>query len=155
MSLEILQILVVVQGVVPYGVVLLGGGMYDSCILVSETREIDPILFRIQRFQVSVCHSGQRWTATELTTRMTCLPVLQLYNRKVSSSDAVRTWSPLSSKVIAVICRGPAFTLELPPGVGGGVGSTAPLKILAGLNLVCKPSRIRRVKITDGDKTHH
>lgn len=45
MSLEILQILVVVQGVVPYGVVLLGGGMYDSRVLVSKTREIDAVLF--------------------------------------------------------------------------------------------------------------
>ena len=51
---------------------------------------------------------------------------------------------------MAVICRGPAFTLKLPPGVGGGVGSTAPLKILAGLNLVCEP--LKRDLITDNDQ---
>lgn len=35
-----------------------------------------------------------------------------------------------------VICRGPVFALELPPGVGSGVGSTAFLNTFAGFNFV-------------------
>lgn len=35
-----------------------------------------------------------------------------------------------------VTCRGPAFALELLPGVGGGVGSTAFLNTFAGFSLV-------------------
>src|SRR3981189_2596405 len=65
----------------------------------------------------------------------TCLPVLQLYKRNVSSSAAVMTWSPRSSKEIPVICLTIWFDCERLPGVGGDGGSTAFLYILAGFNL--------------------
>lgn len=65
----------------------------------------------------------------------TCLPVLQFQTRNVSSSAAVTIWSPLSSKVIPVICLGPLF-VRVADGPGAG-GSTTFLKILAGLYLDC------------------
>lgn len=65
----------------------------------------------------------------------TCLPVLQFHTRKVSSSAAVTTVSPLSSNVIPVICLGTLFE-RCATGMVGGVGlSMAFLKILAGLYL--------------------
>ena len=66
----------------------------------------------------------------------TRLPVLQLYSRNVSSSPAVINWSPLSSKLIPVICLGDPFCTRdvFADGDGGGVGSTAFLNILAGFS---------------------
>jgi hypothetical protein len=71
------------------------------------------------------------------------LPVLQLYRRKVSSSAAVTSVSPLSSKLIPVMCLLP-FGVRCPKllGVEGGVGSTEFLKTFAGFNLLWKPSVI-------------
>ena len=73
---------------------------------------------------------------TDCAPSETCLPVLQLYRRKVSSSDAVSSWSPLSSNEMPVICRGSGCGL-LEPGEMGGVGSMASLNILAGFSLDC------------------
>jgi len=68
----------------------------------------------------------------------TCLPVLQLYKRNVSSSAAVITWSPRSSKDMPEICLTVWFGCERLPGVGGAGGSTAFLYILAGFSLLCQ-----------------
>ena len=99
---------------------------------MGKTRKIDSILLGIERLDMSVSNVSPMEVINVVTT---CLPDLQLYNRKVSSSDAVRTWSPLSSKVMEVICRGPALGLKLLPADDGGVGSTAFLNTLAGFNL--------------------
>lgn len=45
------------------------------------------------------------------------------------------------------MCRGPALGLELLPGVGGGVGSTAFLNTLAGFNLAWRASAVTHWKI--------
>ena len=64
----------------------------------------------------------------------TYFPFLQLYNRNVSSSPAVTIVWPESSKDMPVICRGYwGARGEVEPGEGG---STALLKIFAGLNFV-------------------
>lgn len=130
---------------IAYGVVLLRRCMYYRSIFVGEAGKVDAIFFRVQRLEMSErsCRSAFVLAQEGRTTR---LPDLQLYNRKVSSSDAVRTWSPLSSKVMDVMCRGPVEALELLPGDGGGTGSTACLNTLAGFNLVCNPSAVTRCR---------
>lgn len=69
----------------------------------------------------------------------THFPLLQLYNLNVSSSAAVKTNSPLSSKLRPVMCLGPCIgpreaTSE--DEEGSGPGSTEPLKTFAGFSLV-------------------
>lgn len=77
------------------------------------------------------------------TEGRTHFPLLQLYNLNVSSSAAVMTNSPLSSKLRPVICRGPCVGPRETPSEdedGSGPGSTEPLKTFAGFSLVCSIS---------------
>ena len=71
--------------------------------------------------------------------QQTHFPVLQLYSLNVSSSAAVRTNSPRSSKLTPVICLGPCIGPREAPNEdedGSGPGSTEPLKIFAGFSFV-------------------
>ena len=52
MTLEVLEILIVVQGMVPDRVVFFCGGMKDRRVLVGEPRQINTILLGIQDFHL-------------------------------------------------------------------------------------------------------
>jgi len=83
------------------------------------------------------------------------LPLLQLYNRKLSSSAAVTSWSPLSSKVIPVMLLVLWVCCFGRPPCGGCWGSIQFLKILAALNLVFVCLRIRSVPQLEFRKPSH
>jgi hypothetical protein len=68
--------------------------------------------------------------------KRTYFPVLQLYSLNVSSSPAVTTWSPRSSKLMPVICLIPELG-DFEDADGTGPGSTAVLNILAGFSFPC------------------
>ena len=60
MTLEVLEVLVVVQGVVPDGIVLFCGGMDDGGVLVSKTGEVHTVLLRVENLHLSGHGTGMR-----------------------------------------------------------------------------------------------
>jgi hypothetical protein len=53
-TLEVLQVFVVVKRMIPNRVILLRRRVYDGGVLVCKARKVDPVFFRVQRFEVPV-----------------------------------------------------------------------------------------------------
>jgi len=81
MTFEILEVFVVVQRGIPNGVILFGRSVDNSRVLVGKTGEVYPVFLRIKSLYESAF-----LRLIQVKMCRTHLPVLQLYNLKLSSS---------------------------------------------------------------------